>query len=190
MDNINIYLKKYKKSGDKIWFEKIYQHFMPKIYRYFYFKVLDKQMAEDLTSELFIKVYKNLMTANLNSRAFRAWIYKIAKNLLIDFYRKTGKDKEEALQFEGFEDKENSDLVEDNFFIKNSSIIEKELGFQNCKLIEAMNKLTKLQRDVLLLKFIEDFDYKTIADIFEKKQLTIRGILFRALAKLKSEINN
>jgi DNA-directed RNA polymerase specialized sigma24 family protein len=62
MDNIDKYLINYRKSGDKVWFEKIYYDFMPKIYNFFYFKTMDKQISEDLASEVFLKAYKNLMS--------------------------------------------------------------------------------------------------------------------------------
>ena len=185
MANINLYLKNFKKSGNNIWFEKIYVQFLPRIYRFFYLKLFDKQLSEDLTSEVFIRVYKNLQKINLNAKTFQAWIYKIASNLLMDHYRrKTRYGKEEPLEETA------DDLIGNDMLLKNSSILKKELGFENFKLIDAMGKLTKLQKDIIILKFVEDFDYKTIANIFGKNQSTIRGILFRAITKLKNEIKN
>lgn len=185
MVNINLYLKNFKKSGDNRWFERIYTEFLPRIYRFFYLKLFDKQLSEDLTSEVFIRVYKNLRKVNLNTKTFQAWIYRIASNLLIDHCRKKIRYvKEEPIE-------ETADnLIENNALLKNSSILKKELGFENFKLISAMGKLTKLQRDIIILKFVEDFDFETIARIFGKSQSTIRGILFRAITKLKSEIRN
>jgi len=71
--------------------------------------------------------------------------------------------------------------------MKSSSLLRKELGFSNISLLNALNKLTGLQRDIILLKFLEDMDYDTIASIFGKRASTIRGIIFRALTKLKEE---
>jgi RNA polymerase sigma-70 factor (ECF subfamily) len=183
MANINLYLKNFKKSGDNIWFEKIYLEFLPGIYRFFYLKLLDKQLSEDLTSEVFIRVYKNLQKTNLNEKTLSAWIYKIAYNLLIDHYRKkTGNIKE--LSIEEVYDS----LIDENELLNNSSILKKELGFENLKLLKSMSGLTKLQKDVIMLKFVENFDYATIANILGKKQSTVRGILFRAITKLKNDI--
>lgn len=183
MVNINLYLKNFKKSGDNIWFEKIYLSFLPVIYRFFYLKLFDKQLSEDLASEVFIRVYKNLGKTDLNEKTFRIWIYKIASNLLIDYYRKKpGYGKEISLEEAA------DNLIEENGLLKDSSLLKKELGFENFKLIKGMTGLTKLQKDVVILKFVEDFDYATIADILGKKQSTIRGILFRAVTRLKNEI--
>ena len=78
-------------------------------------------------------------------------------------------------------------MVDEDILMKNSSLLRKELGFSNISLINALNKLTGLQRDIVLLKFLEDMDYDTIASIFGKRVSTIRGIIFRALTKLKEE---
>ena len=182
MENINSYLKRYKNSGDKIWFEKIYHQYMPKIYRFYYFKLMDKQTAEDLTSELFIRVYRGLRKTNLNSKTFKVWIYRIANNLLIDYFRKMGKVDEYNIAPEEFDN-----LTKDSFS-RNSSFIKGELGFENHKLITAIDRLSKLQRDVILLKFVEEMDYDTIARVLKKRKATIRGIVFRAITKLKTEI--
>lgn len=192
MDDIDKYLINYRKSGDKIWFEKIYYHYLLKIYNFFYFKTMDEQISEDLTSEVFLKVYKNLQDKEFNSKSFNVWIYKIASNQLIDYFRKTKTDRERTFLTDWNEQDniQDSSLLENDFFIKNSMLMKKELSFENHKLVEAMCKLTTLQKNIVILIFVMDFDYKTIANILGKSQSTIRGILFRAINILKSEIKN
>ena len=182
MENIEDCLKNYKKSKDTKWFEKIYNLMMPKIYRFYYLKTFSRELSEDLTSEVFIRVYSNLGKTDLNERSFMAWIYKIANNLLVDHFRK---NKDRGLQVELEED--SIKMFDEDILMKNSSLLRKELGFSNISLLNALNKLTGLQRDIILLKFLEDMDYDTIASIFGKRASTIRGIIFRALTKLKEE---
>ena len=182
MKNIAEYLKNYKKSKDTKWFEKIYNLMMPKIYRFYYLKTFSRELSEDLTSEVFIRVYRNLDKTDLNKRSFMAWIYKIANNLLIDYFRK---NTNSSLQVELEED--SIKIADEDILIKSSSLLRKELGFKNISLVSALNKLTGLQRDIVLLKFLEDMDYDTIASIFGKRASTVRGIIFRALTKLKEE---
>ena len=192
MDDIDKYLINYRKSSDKMWFEKIYYHYLLKIYNFFYFKTIDEQISEDLTSEVFLKVYKNLQDKEFNSKSFNVWIYKIASNQLIDYFRKTKTDREKTFLID-WQEQDNirdSSLTENDFFIKNSMLLKKELSFENHKLVEAMCKLTTLQKNIVILIFVMDFDYKTIANILGKSQSTIRGILFRAINILKSEIKN
>ena len=190
MDDVTFYLINYRKTKDKIWFEKIYNYFMPKIYNYFYYKTIDKQISEDLSSEVFFKVYNNLETKNLNSKSFKFWIFKIAKNQLVDYFRKTKKDSENILLVDWQDSIEDNSIIENDFFLKHSAILKKELGFENQKLIEVINKLTPLQKNIIELIFIMDFDYETIANILGKKQSAIRGILFRAINTLRSELKN
>ncbi|MCJ7665363.1 MAG: RNA polymerase sigma factor [Actinobacteria bacterium] len=182
MENIEEYLKNYKKSKNTKWFEKIYNLMMPKIYRFYYLKTFSRELSEDLTSEVFIRVYRNLDKIYLNKKTFTAWIYKIANNLLIDHFRK---NKNSGLQVKLEEDL--LKITAEDILIKNSGLLRKELGFTNISLLSALDKLTGLQKDVVLLKFLEDMDYDTIASIFGKRVPTIRGILFRALTRLKEE---
>jgi len=190
MDEIVLYLVNYKKSKDKIWFEKIYYYFMPKMYNYFFFKTMDKQISEDLSIEVLFKVYNNLETIKLNSPSFKAWVYKTAHNQLIDYFRKTKKDSENNASIDWQDYQEANVFIEEDYILKHSALIKKELGFENQKLIEAIGKLTLLQKNIIDLVFIMDFDYKTISDILEKKQSSIRGILFRAINTLRSELKD
>ncbi len=189
MDNIYKYLVNYKRSGEKKWFDKIYYHFLPKIYNYFYFNTFDTHISEDLASEVFFKIYKNIKDTKLNSRTLNSWIYKIAKNHLIDYFRKKKIYTDNILLTDNYDDINDDKLIDTDFFIKNSILLRKEFSFENQKLIKAMDRLTLLQKNIIILIFIMDLDYKTIADILMKKESTVRGILFRALNILKSEID-
>ena len=192
MREIDSFLIQYRRTGEKIWFEKIYYYFMPKIYNYFYFRTSDRQMSEDLASEVFMKVYNGLQTKKFNSRSFNVWIYTIARNQLIDYFRKNKKEQAEMFLTDWQDDDnlQNNSLADDNFIINNSTMLKKEFAFENIRLIKAMEKLTQLQKNVLLLIFVMDFGYEGVADIMKKKQSTIRGIVFRAVSILKNEIRN
>ena len=183
MKSIGRYINSYRKSGDRKWFAMIYQEIMPRIYRFYYFKTLDRELSEDLVSEVFIRVYRNLRKTNLNERSFMVWIYRIANNLLIDHFRKNTGNTEPLDPVLA-----RIKVTDEEFFKKNSSLFRKEFSFENTELVTALNKLTELQKDVLLLRFVEDMDYNTIAGIFNKSKGTIRGIIFRAMEILRKEI--
>lgn len=163
---------------------------MPKMYNYFFYKTMDKQISEDLSIEVLFKVYNNLETIKLNSPSFKAWVYKTAHNQLIDYFRKTKKDSENNASIDWQDYPEDNVFIEEDYILKHSALIKKELGFENQKLIEAIGKLTLLQKNIIDLVFIMDFDYKTISDILGKKQSSIRGILFRAINTLRSELKD
>ena len=107
---LNRSIKQFKKSGDAVYFEKIYHHFLPKIYRFIFFQVLNKQTAEDLTSEVFIKIYKNIRKSSLNAVTFKAWVFKIAHNTAIDYFRKENKSKSDV-SFEQYVKKYNENKI-------------------------------------------------------------------------------
>ena len=144
-------------------------------------------MAEDITSEIFIKVYKNLEASNLNALTFKIWIYKISKNVLIDFYRSKGRQPEELL----IDDFKNNDDMQDiikNKFKEENQFDDKELNFENPDLIEALSALPELQRETIILRYAEDLNYRTIGKILNKNETAVRVLKFRALINLKNKL--
>ena len=183
MKNIGKYIKYFRKSRDKKWFAKIYQEVMPGIYRFYYFKTKNRELSEDLVSEVFIRAYRSLGKTNLNERSFMVWIYTIAKNLLIDHFRKnTGTTEELDPVLDQIQ------VPEEEILKESSSLFRKEFSFENTELITALDGLTGLQKDIIILRFVEDMDYDTIAGIFNKSKGTIRGIIFRAMQGLRKEM--
>ncbi|MCL4385914.1 MAG: RNA polymerase sigma factor [Actinobacteria bacterium] len=187
-NELNLYIKLFKKSGDKIYFEKIYHHFLSSIYRFVFFQISNKQTAEDLTSEVFIKVYNNLRNSNLNSATFKSWLYKIAQNTITDYFRKENKNKYN-ISFEQYTEAVNEDDLRDKNLIKEEKFLENEFQFENEKLINLLNKLPDEQKKILLLKYIEELDYKTISSILNKNQSALRTMNFRTLKYIKEELN-
>ncbi|MDD3776683.1 MAG: RNA polymerase sigma factor [Actinomycetota bacterium] len=182
MENLDLYLRQYKKSGDRIWFEKIYRQFMPPLFRYCYYRTGNRQEAEDICSQLALRAYSNLNSKKFNSRQFFAWLYKVARNLLIDYYRKQDRETRNPSPDKGQEPGKHNGLID------NSTYLFLELGIKNEKLFKALSRLTDLQREVVVLKLVEDFDYKLISRITGKRQNTLRGIVFRALDALRKYI--
>lgn len=80
------------KRGNKQAYGKLYLKHLDSIYRYIYFRVnQDRQEAEDLTEIVFFKAWDKLEHFDEKGHGFRAWIYKIAHNLVIDYYRDSNK---------------------------------------------------------------------------------------------------
>jgi len=83
-----------KAKTDDAAFEILYNHYFPKIYGYLFKRTGNHETAEDLVSTTFMKVFCNLKKYEFKGFSFGAWLYKIATNNLIDYYRKIGKRKE------------------------------------------------------------------------------------------------
>ncbi len=74
-------------EGDSTAFGKIYDEFVKPIYRYIYYRV-DKAIVEDLTEDTFFKAWQNLKKYKKGKHPFSSWLFRIAHNLVVDFYRK------------------------------------------------------------------------------------------------------
>jgi len=158
--------------GDEESFATIFDHFFDKIFRYIRFRV-DESEAEDLTHDVFLKVVQNFKKYK-QTTGFSAWIFRIAHNTVIDFYRK----KRELL---GVDD-------EISFRIPDpcpnpEQQTQKHQEFQ--KIRETLNLLSPIHREILELKFLEGFSNAEIAKITEKTEGNVRIIQLRALREMR-----
>src|SRR6266481_3206633 len=74
-------------TGDRAAFARLYDAYVERIYRYVYFRVADDQLAEDITSTVFLKGWEKLDSYQVGSSPFIAWLYRVAHNTVIDHYR-------------------------------------------------------------------------------------------------------
>jgi len=184
----------FKKTGDNVYYEKIYRFFFQKIYRFVLLNISNSQAAEDITVDVFYKVYRYMVKVNLNSASFKPWIYKIARNLIIDYYRKEAKHRqsqslEKYLEAKQSEDSGNFGEI-DRSLIENSSAEARLNGsaepeFSNQDLLAGLESLPDIQKQVIILRFVEELDYKSIGMIINKSEISVRAIKFRAILRLK-----
>ena len=184
---LNSCIKKYKKNGDNFYFEKIYRHFFSKIYRYISLRIFNKDIAEDLTSEVFIRVYRNLNKVNLNAITIKVWIYKIARNLIIDYFR-SSQNRINLKSFDEYLEKDKEIESLDSALVDQGEIILNDMLFKNEKLIDALNSLPETQREIIFLRYAEEMDFKSISLILNKREIALRALKFRALENLKSKL--
>ncbi len=164
------------KQGDQAAFGKLYDHYSPAIYRFIALKVGTRQEAEDLAHEVFLSAWKKLPNFEERGFPFSSWLYKIARNRVIDYYR-TNK------QHVALDDIESSSIAQQLKTLDTTGELDVALGME--KIQAAMHVLTSEQREVLTLRFVEDRSPKEIAVIMEKREGTIRIIQHRAVSKLK-----
>lgn len=160
-------------------FLKEYEKYKDKIYNHFYYRVsFNVEVSEDLTSETFFKAYKNFKKYD-KKFAFSTWIYSIASNVLIDYFRKSGRDVNFSEEFE-FSDK--NDFVEEKM-----EEIDDNIDFEIIK--KEIDLLPESQKSCIIYKFIDGLEYNEISFLVDKKQDTVRQIISRALKKIKKNIN-
>ena len=162
-------------------FVKLYDQYAPRIYRFVYLKVNSPQDSEDLTSESFFKFWQNLTNKSEKIDNPRALLYRIANNLVTDFYRK--KSRTEMI----LDPEEGSVLAK----IPDKTDLNKELNL-NSDIIEVKKAISQLKgeyQNIIIWRYLDDFSAKEIAQIMEKPEGTIRVLIHRALKDLRRAAN-
>ena len=152
-------------------FAKLYDAYFNKLYRFCYFKLSNQDLAQDIVSDTFLKALEKIKDFKQGKGTFQAWLFTIARNKVIDYYRK--KDRHFNVDdFWGFEAEEN---LEDNAEIKHlAEMAKKQLSLLNDK-----------QREVVILKIWHELSYQEIARIVGKSEGACKMIFSRTVEKLK-----
>lgn len=196
----NPYIKKFQdrqilsqlKRKDREAFIKTYDENVVEINRFIYFKVGNQEEANDLTSSVFLKAWNHVQNKNLlEAKTLRALFYKIARNIVIDYYRERGSRRqlsfEENLNQDGELIGEREALIDDS---SSQSIIEDKIDeAADLRLIESKLPLLKEEyRELIVMRFINDLSLTEIADISQKTKGNIRVLIHRALKALRELI--
>lgn len=159
-------------KGDPLAYGRLFRKFYKKIYNYISFRVSQREDVEDLTTKVFLKGWENIQKYKEIGFSFSTWLYRIAHNLVIDYFRTYKISGElEEIEFK---------LASENNFERR--VEEKE---SMNLLREEIKKLPDLQGQVVLFKFIEDKNYKEIGEILGKDEGAIRALQFRAIKTLR-----
>ena len=163
-------------KGDKHSFGILYQRYLDQIYNYIYFQVNgNSQEAEDLTEEVFLRTFKVVLEKTKKNKNFRALVYTIARNLIIDRYRVT---KDEV-------DIENFEIVSEKTRNPEETLENSQLAFE---LSEAIKELKPNLQEVIILRYILDLSTNEIAEIMGISHNYVRVLQYRALQNLKTII--
>jgi len=160
------------KKKDPEAFAQVYDLYVTPIYRFIYFKVSTHQDAEDLTSEVFLRMWHYVIETEESIQNLKALLYKTARNLVIDFYRRRA-TREFTMEDEALMN------VEDDRQQSLLSKIETKAEMKNIELV--LRKMKDEYREVIILKFIEELSISEIAKILDKSKGAVRVLLHRAL---------
>lgn len=158
--------------------EEIYKEYSKYVFNYLLSFTNNAEIAEELMQETFYSAIKNIHKFKYNS-SLKTWLYKIAKNKLIDYYKKAKKMQEI-----------NIDNVSESFLLINS--FEEDYMNRN-ELIDLYKKIHKLDeksKEVVLLRIRCEFSFKEIGNIIGESEEWSRTIFYRAKIKLKGDFKN
>jgi RNA polymerase sigma-70 factor, ECF subfamily len=150
----------------------IYDNFAPAIYRYIYRKTGNVETAQDLTAETFHRFLEALRREAGPCEHLSGWLYRVAHNLVVDFYRS----------------QPNEPMVSvDDVDVGCAPFDEQQLAHE--ERIErarvAMQQLTPLQQEVMVLRFLEEMSLQEVAKILERTVGSIKALQHRAVESLQ-----
>lgn len=165
------------KAGNSDAFGKLYDRYLPPIYRFVFVKVGRKQDAEDITQQVFTSAWQNIESFEFKGFPFSSWIYRIASNAVIDYYRT-------------YKGNASIDAVPEEYFSEDAGNEAKvDLAIAMSTVRVALARLEQDQQNVLLMKFVNDLSNKEIAEALGKTEGAVRVIQHRALKQLKTHID-
>ncbi|PIT87126.1 MAG: hypothetical protein COU31_04585 [Candidatus Magasanikbacteria bacterium CG10_big_fil_rev_8_21_14_0_10_40_10] len=156
-------------------FAQLYDIYVKPIYRFVYFKVSDKEEAQDITSEVFLKAWDYINSDNKVDN-LRGLLYRLARNLIIDLYRRKSRQPQVSL--------DNADQKE--LISAQDSLAETHKKMQASQMIKDLDKLKSGYKEILVLRYIDDLKISEIAIATQRSQVSVRVTLHRALKKLKA----
>ncbi len=153
-------------------FEQMYTDYFPKVYNYMFYRLLHKQDSEDLVSEVFLKVARNICRFDAQKASFSTWIFTIARNTLIDHLRR----RKINLSLDDCAETMAVDSAEQYEAIENG---ERKLVYR------ALMRLDDRSRHILALKYFAELNNRAIARLTGVNESTVSTIYLRARAKIR-----
>lgn len=178
-------LLKSAKAGSLPAFEELVLCYEKKIYNYCHRMTNNSHDAEDLTQEVFIRVYRSLRSFKGSSQ-FTTWVYRIAHNICIDRYRRA-RIPFVSLSSGGFEDDERDMDLPSCDPSPEDKVISME---EQQMILKCITKLKPKYRSVIVLRDIQHFSYEEIADILNLPMGTVKSQISRARTTLRETIGS
>ncbi len=138
-----------------------------KVYRYCYFKLYDKQLAEDITQETFLRYYKQDLS--LDNKKELPYLYTIAKNLCVDMFRQKHVESTEEIGIEPAYDPTEEWI--DSFILRT-----------------VMARLPREEQELIFLRYVNEIPIRSISTIVGQSRFAVHRRLTKALNRLKEEL--
>jgi RNA polymerase sigma-70 factor (ECF subfamily) len=162
-------------SGDGEAFGQLYDRYVDVVHRYIAFRVNNHALAEDLTSETFLRALRRISSFTWQGRDFGAWLVTIARNLITDHYKSSRYKLEHST----------SDMVEAGHD-RGQDGPEREVlaGITNAALLEAVKRLGPEQQECIVLRFLQGMSVAETAAVLGKNEGAIKALQYRAVKAL------
>jgi RNA polymerase sigma-70 factor (ECF subfamily) len=162
------------KGGEAEAFGLLYDEYLPKIYRFVLLKTGHREEAEDLTHQVFLQAWRSVRSYNDRGYPFSSWLYRIARNLTVDYYRRfrpavSLADAELLGRDDETDPATGLDLAEDS-----------------ARLADSLRELKDIEQAVIVMRFVDELSIKETAAAIDKSEGAVKLIQHRAIQKLKT----
>ena len=158
-------------ATDEQAFSRLYEMYLPRIFAYVTRRICDRDEAEDIVSNIFLRVVENIARFNPEKSSFKTWIYTITTNMMIDYFRAHGKKKTEKIEAAHEIASTNPSPVEQAAKTHDKDFIHKIIG-----------ALPNRHQELLLLKFFSDLNVEELAEALGVTPNNVSVMTHRALA--------
>lgn len=170
------------RDGKRAAFAQLADRFHEDIFRTVFYRVRSRADAEDITQDVFLKAFQKISGIKDASK-FRGWLFSIALNRIKDFHRKRRFRSLFKTEDENIESHPSVEAESDQPQALDQVL--REDFWRQVRLV--LNKLSKMEREVFMLRFFDQLGINEIADVLKKNESTVKTHLYRALAKYKKE---
>ena len=160
-------------GGDGEAFGQLYDRYVDTVYRFIYYRVNDRALAEDFTSETFLRALRRISTISYQGRDIGAWFVTIARNIVLD-HVKSARHRLEITTADTIESDDRAPSPED-------AVLD---SLSSQRLMAAVKQLGDEQRECVMLRFIQGFSVSETAAVMGKNDGAIKALQHRAVRKL------
>jgi len=157
-------------------FSQIYDKYIDKIYRFIFLKVNSEEIAQDLTSETFLRGWESFKNGNKIDNP-QAFLYRIARNLVIDHYREKGRTQVVSAEF--------APIVDPREDLEEKAILTSDID----RIRQVLVNLKEDYQNVIIWHYLDDLPIKEVSKLLDRTEEATRVLLSRALKTLKQSID-
>jgi len=163
------------KNGSLENFDALYTRHLKGIYAFIFYRTMERMTAEDLTSQTFLKALENISSYDERKGAFSTWLYRIARNTVVDHFRTNRQhtDIEDVWDMQS----------DDNPFLDASGALDAR------QIHDVLKKLPKDKRDLIIMRLWDGLSYKEIADLTGKSEASCKMMFSRTVSDLRTSLS-
>ena len=156
-------------------FSKIYDRYIDKIYRFIFLKVSSQEIAQDLTSETFLRGWESFKNGNKIENP-QAFLYQIARNLVTDHYREKGRTQVVSAEY--------ASIVDPREDVEEAAVLRSDINTVRLALVN----LSEDYQNVIIWHYLDDLPIQEVAKLLDRTEEATRVLLSRALTSLRKKL--